>query len=118
MSYDLHIVDPETRETLTGDEPHQLHGGTYQVGGSQEAWLNITYNYAPHFYRVLGEKGIRTVFGMHADASIPVLEAAIAELGDDTSSNYWDATEGNAKKALQDMVALAQRFPQGVWAGD
>ena len=50
MSYDISLKDPVTKETLTVDEPHFMTGGTYQVGGCRELWLNITYNYGP-FYR-------------------------------------------------------------------
>lgn len=32
--------------------------------------------------------------------------------------NYWDATEGNAKRALLQLVALAKLRPDGVWDGD
>ena len=47
-----------------------------------------------------------------------MLEKAIGELGDDATDNYWDATEGNAARALRDLVALAKLAPEDVWAGD
>ena len=50
--------------------------------------------------------------------SIPVLEAAASRLADDATGNYWDATEGNAKRALLQLVALAKLRPDGVWDGD
>ena len=118
MSYDISLRDPVTKETLEVDEPHFIRGGTYKLGGNTELWLNITYNYAKHFYRVMGEKGIRSIYGMSGAESIPVLKKAISELGDDVSDNYWDSTEGNAKKALYGLLALAQMRPDGVWEGD
>jgi hypothetical protein len=30
-------------------------------------------------------------------------------------NDYWKATEGNAKRALCQLVALAQLRPDGVW---
>lgn len=119
MSYDINLCDPISGETIQLDSPHQLRGGTFVLGGTTEAWLNITYNYGKHYCRVLdGEKGIRVIYGMSGADSIPVLQKAIAQLGDDTSSNYWDSTEGNAKAALCGLLALAKLRPDGVWQGD
>lgn len=44
---------------------------------------------------------------------------AIAALGDDVDdSDYWHATEGNAKRALYGLLAFAKMRPDGVWDGD
>lgn len=118
MSYDIVLRDPVTKECIQFDTPHQMRGGTYVVGGTTEAHLNVTYNYAEHFVRVLGEKGIRSIYGTTGADSIPVLEAAISKLGDDADDDYWKATEGNAKQALVQLVALAKMRPDGVWDGD
>lgn len=118
MSYDINLCDPVTHDVLLLDEPHDMRGGTYAMGGTTECWLNITYNYAPIFRRELGEKGIRTIYGMTGAESIQLLEAAAARLADDATGNYWDATEGNAKRALLQLVALAKLRPDGVWDGD
>ncbi len=118
MSYDLYLSRSETGETIELAEKHQLRGGTYAVGGTTEAHLNVTWNYGRHFARVLGVSGIRTIYGLAGAESIPVLEKAIGELGDDATDNYWDATEGNAARALRDLVALAKLAPEDVWAGD
>jgi len=50
--------------------------------------------------------------------SIPILKAAIDDLQDNVSDNYWDATEGNAKRALCGLLAFARMRPDGVWDGD
>jgi hypothetical protein len=50
--------------------------------------------------------------------SIPVLQVAADWLDDDLSENYWEPTEGNAKKALLQLIALAKMRPDGVWEGD
>ena len=52
---------------------------------------------------------------MMAADSIPVLEKGIAQLGNDVDDNYWEPTEGNAKKALYGLLALAKLRPDGVW---
>ena len=90
MSYDINLTDPVTHEVIELSEPHFMRGGTYAVGGTTDMWLNVTYNYAKFYYRddVLGEDGIRTIYGMTGAESIPVLEKAIAAtLGTGTCRN-------------------------------
>ena len=118
MSYDISLHDPVTREVLYADMPHDMRGGIYCAGGTRELWLNVTYNYAPHFKRVLGERGVRTIYGMTGAESITVLEAASARLADDVSDDYWEPTEGNAKRALLQLAAMARLRPDGIWDGD
>jgi len=48
MSYDIYLNDADG-ETLNLPSRHVLKGGTYALGGTSQAWLNITYNYAPFF---------------------------------------------------------------------
>lgn len=80
MSYDIELTDPKTGKVLELDEPHDFSGGTYQVGGTTELWYNITYNYGKIFYPLLGEKGIRFLYGKTGEEVIPILEQAIAKL--------------------------------------
>lgn len=117
MSYDIELRHPVTNATLELDEPHQMRGGTYQVGGTRQLELNVTYNYAKH-YQAFGPNGIRTLYGKTGAESIPLLDAVIATLGDDVDRDYWTATEGNAKAALCQLRALATMRPDGVWHGD
>ena len=118
MSYDIRLCEPVSMEPIQLENKHYIRGGTYAVEGTQEAHLNITYNYAPHYYRVMGEKGIRSIYGMTGAESIPVLKAAMEKLADDVDSDYWESTEGNAKRALAGLLAFAQMRPDGVWEGD
>lgn len=131
MSYDIELKDAVTGERLRLDVPHEMRGGTYAVGGTQDCWLNITYNYAPHYCRVFPEvasthpagrdgklRGVRSIYGMTGAESIPHLKLAIAQLGNDVSDDYWEPTEGNAKLALWGLLALAQLRPDGIWDGD
>jgi hypothetical protein len=118
MSYDITLTDPVTKDTISFDAPHQMRGGTYVRVGTDQAWLNITYNHAQHFRKVLGEHGIRTIYGLSGAESTPLLASAIAALGDDAHVDYWTATEGNAKRALRQLLAMAQLRPDGIWDGD
>ncbi len=139
MSYDISLVDPVTKETLELDAPHQIKGGTYAMGGTTEAWLNVTWNYARWYYmdgvfpRRGEQSGIRSIYGMTGAESIPVLKSAIAalensgqELSDEKraeceqqgTTGYWMPTKVNAIKPLYGLLAFAQMRPDGVWDGD
>jgi len=117
MSYDIYMLNPETREPVQFEAPLDVRGGTYAMGGTTEAWLNVTYNYSRH-YGIMGDKGIRTIYGMTGLDSLAVLDAAIAQLGDDTDPDYWKATEGNAKAALVNLRQIAALCPSAIWSGD
>lgn len=119
MSYDIHL-------DCVLDEPHAEAGGTYACGGTTEPWLNITYNYANHFFRVMerdGTKGVRAIYGMTAIDSIPFLESAITQLGDERHEDYWKSTEGNAKASLLGLQRIAEQAVRegkghAIWGGD
>lgn len=140
MSYDIYLKEPVTGETIEFESKHMMTGGMYAIGGTTEAWMNVTYNYADWYYRdgvfplVGGEsRGIRTIYGMSGAESIPVLKSAIDTLEsctDDMSeeerkkceeqgaTGYWMPTRGNAIKPLYQLLAMAQMRPDGVWDGD
>lgn len=118
MNYYIALVDPTTNRLCLADHAHAIRGGTYALGKSTRCELNVTYNYAKHFVRVLPPNGIRTIYGMTGAQSIPVLMTAIDLLGTDVHEDYWQPTEGNARKALEDVLALATMRPDGVWEGD
>ncbi|MBR4688068.1 MAG: hypothetical protein IKP01_07105 [Bacteroidales bacterium] len=87
---------------------HDIAGGTYAIGGTASAWLYVTYNYAPIFFRVIGEGGIRSLHGMELREATPILDRAIAALGDaEPDADYWKATDGNARKALVGLRRLS-----------
>ena len=67
---------------------------------------------------VKGEDGIRTIYGKSGAESIPILEDAISKLGNDVDADYWKATEGNAKRPLMQLLAMAKMRPDGIWEGD
>lgn len=101
MSYDIYLKDPVTNDVCQLESAHFMRGGTYAVGGTQEAWLNITYNYAPYYYEATDgdprfahdeisayyadgttgplqtEYGIRGIYGKTGAESIPMLQNMI-----------------------------------------
>ena len=134
MSYDISLTDPCTHEVLCMDEPHHMKGGNYVVGGTDEMWLNVTYNYSRWYYKVFpDDKGIRAIYGLSGAESIPILRKAISDLEamtEDISAKerrqcetqectgYWLPTRVNAIKPLYSLLAFAQMRPDGVWDGD
>ena len=124
MSYDIRIRR-RTGEAVELRRAHDITSGTYAVGGTTEAWLNITYNYWKIFHRLFGEDSIRTIYGMNVKDARPVLVGAVARLGDaEPDENYWKACDGNAKKSLLGLVELTDRalsdYPDDemFWDGD
>ena len=99
--------------------PHKLRGGTYAVGGDNDARINITNNYSKFFQLVLGKEGIRSLYGKTAAEIIILVEPAIKVLGTDRDLNYWAITQGNAGAALSDLQKLARLVPpSAVLRGD
>jgi hypothetical protein len=119
MSWDLVLNDPVTKEVIQFDEPHMIRGGTYPLEGTKEACLNITYNYGIWYNALFpecdGVGGIRILEGMTGAESIAVITSVIAQLQDDTDPDYWQPTQGNAKRALCGLLAFAYSRPDGVW---
>ena len=121
MSYDISLCDPVTHETLKADSVHFIAGGARIVGETEKLMRYVTWNYRKFYRRndVLGKKGIRSIYGKTGAESIPMLEKAIAALGDDTDDDdYLHATEGNAKRALYWLLEFAKMRPDGVWDED
>ena len=111
MSYDIYLKDPVTEETIEFDEYHFMTGGTYALGGTSEAWLNITYNYADYYYdategdeRFYGQLwydepcnlGIRGIYGKTGAESIPMLKEMIRKITEKYQKDgEWITTERN-----------------------
>ena len=83
-------------------------GGTFAIGGSDAAELNVTYNYAPHF-------SFRDLDGMTGTQSLAPLEHAVNMLGTEQDPDYWKSTKGNAGYACNVLLGFAREHPDGVW---
>lgn len=120
MGYDITLRDADTGDVLKSDKLHKLSGSTYAKGGTYDLWLSVTYNYNEHYKKVFGEKGIRTIYGMSGKDSVPILKKAISLLEDDKEivHDYYAPTEGNAKRALCNLLEMAKMGPAGIWCGD
>ena len=112
MSYD---VDLEDDDGICEIEPHE-EGGTYVLGGTTDASLNITYNYSKYFYEFLDtEKGLRGLDGKKAQDVISKLENAVKGLGTEKDADYWKATPGNAGHSLSILLQWAKQHPNATF---
>lgn len=126
MSYDINLLDPISKNVIEINDAHFLRGGTYKLSGSTELSLNITYNYSKFLHQVLqpettpskDKSGIRSLYGMTALEAIPILEAAISSLKNDVDEDYWKPTEGNTKRALNNLLTMCKMRPDAIIDGD
>lgn len=126
MSYDINLLDPISKEIIEINDAHFLRGGTYKMGGSKELTLNITYNYSEILRQVIQPEdtpseyktGIRSLYGMTALEVVPILEVAISHLKDNVDEDYWKATEGNVKRALNNLLTMCKMRPDAIIDGD
>lgn len=134
MSYDVSLE--QDGKPVKVDQHEE--GGTYALGGIEEASLNITYNYSWFYYRYIDKKeGLRWLYGKKAKDCIGILELAVEELGTkqyevqesgfnlmDKSTHhlkhvdYWAPTPGNAGHALNILLQWAKKYPEAVFSGD
>jgi hypothetical protein len=91
-------------------------GGTYVLGGTHEASLNITYNYSEYYYKWINKEfGLRWLDGQRAWETINALAVAVENLGAKRDDDYWAATEGNAGYAASILLAWAKQHHDGIW---
>lgn len=93
---------------------HHREGGTYAMCGTDEAELNVTYNYGAHIHTHI-EGGLRSLNGKRAGDWVKPLRAAVAALGTDRDENYWAPTEGNAGYALSILLSWAEVHPDAIF---
>ena len=104
--------------------------------------LYVTYNYSWYFYNAIDkDKGIRVIYGLKAKDAIPLLEAALPKIDkfmdeerktkkvlsttwgvgaayDEADTNYWSVSARNAKRAVENIIALGKLAPDFTFTGD
>jgi len=103
MSYDVELLDKNGKVLVV---PNHSEGGTYVVGGTPYAELNITYNYSWFYYQHLDKKhGLRWLHEKKAWRTEKRLEKTIKQLGKTRWKDYWAPTPGNAGHALSVLLS-------------
>ena len=115
MSWDVKIIDKEGKIVRLSKK--HTEGGTYQLGGTDRAELNVTYNYSEHFTEVLG-CNFRELDGKTVKEVIPILEKAVKKLGDNPDKDYWKATKGNAGHALTVLLDMVKEAYDMIFSND
>ena len=105
MSWWISLNDSEG-EPLPVDK--FTEGGTYALGGSDKADLNVTYNYGKHF-------DFEQLNGKTGKATQKLLDEAVEKLGTIRDHDYWNPTEGNVGRACSILAKWAHQYPKGVW---
>ena len=112
MSWWVYLVD---EDGWVGVDKH-TEGGTYVVGGRDEAALNVTYNYNIHYLQELdSEAGLRWLNGKKARDVTDALAKAVDTLGVEPADDYWEPTAGNAGRALATLLDWAKQYPEAVF---
>ncbi len=112
MSFWVHL---ENEEGESVEVPTFREGGTQQIGGSNQAELNITYNYSQFYFDKLdSEQGLRWLDGKLAEEVLPRLVVAASKLYEQgpRDPDYWKATPGNAAFALGILCGWAIMNPK------
>lgn len=113
MSYWVYLED-ENEKTL--EVENHTEGGTYAMGGTNEAELNITYNYCKFYYPLIDkDNGIQYINGKKAKDVINRLENTVDKLGTKRDLDYWKPTEGNAGFAINILLGWAKEHPEGIF---
>jgi hypothetical protein len=109
MSYWIYLEQDGKTVQVDGHE----EGGTYALGGTTDAELNVTYNYSrvyhPHDFSL---KDLSDKTGGETSARLAEL---VSELGTDQSEDYWEPSDGNAGHALNVLLSWAKQHPRAVW---
>lgn len=112
MSFDVCLKKDDEIVSVANHE----EGGTYAVGGSTDADLNITYNYSWFYYDCFDKNaGLRWLNGKVAKDTIGRLERTVQELGTKQYTDYWAATPGNAGYALNILLNWAKEHPEATF---
>ncbi len=105
VSWDIYLED-ESGKTVT--VARHEDGGTFAVGGTTDAELNVTYNYGKHFK-------FRELDGHLANETMVFLGSAVGRLGTIRDSEYWKPTEGNVGAACATLLEWAKIHPGARW---
>lgn len=106
MSWWIYLQNGDTAVEV---KRHQ-EGGTYQVGGADDAVINVTYNYGNlfRFPELDGKTGSET---------LPMLDEFLTRHGmEEPSNNYWDSTPGNVVKTIRVLQSWALQYPDAKWS--
>ncbi len=105
MSWWIYLKNKEGKAV---EVPHFTEGGTYPMGGTNTAELNVTYNYSKHFdFKELDEKT--------GEEAMQLLMKAVDTLGSKRDNDYWNPTKGNVGYACRILLGWALKNPEAIF---
>lgn len=109
MSFDVGLLDDEGYLVPV---PHfEGEGGTFTIGGSEYAELNVTYNYSEIW-------SVEEIDGLSGAESEPILAEQVERFGVERDANYWIPTEGNVGYMANILLGWARLHPNAKWEVD
>lgn len=105
MSWWIYLEDEKGK---TVKVKNHSEGGTYVLGGTTRAELNVTYNYSKWF-------DFKKLNGSIAENVIKLFEKTIKDLGTEREKDYWNPTKGNVGYALSILLKWAKKYPKAVF---
>lgn len=102
MSWDLMLIDPLSKDPVDVDA--FTEGGTFPIGGTDKAVLNITYNYGKLF-------DFKYLNGKQAKDMIELLTYFAVNLGIEKDRDYWRPTPGNVGYTIKLLLKWAKSNP-------
>ena len=109
MSYWVYLTKDDKSVIVN----RHTEGGTYAVGGTKNAELNVTYNYSQVYSLV--RFSLRDIGGKMAQEVILELKCVITALGTNRHNDYWAPTPGNAGYALSILLKWAKQHPDATF---
>lgn len=125
MGYGISVT--KDGEVCHAGENLPYEGSNVCIGGTDRMSMTVTYNYGGLLREALGGDGVRDLDGCNVKCTVQKLKDAIGKLsgmddapwiekcekkGEDPSS-YWTETPSNVKKALEGMLWMAEKAPDG-----
>ena len=98
----------ENKEGETVEVPRHSEGGTYVMGGTKTAELNVTYNYGKHF-------DFKELDGKTGEEAKPLLTKAVENFGSKRNEDYWNPTKGNVGHACNILLSWVKENPKAIF---
>ena len=101
MSLDFVLIDPKTNEPV--EHSGKRMGEEYELKAES---VSFDRDYADLIGHIIGEDGFMELLGVSGEDSAEVLEQLVS---------FLDDIESDLKEVVEEMLALASEFAEGVW---
>lgn len=110
MGWSIYITD-KNGETVRLKSPHKISGSDFAVGGTQDLWMTLTFNYSRYYYQIWPCGGLCFLHGLSVKNAMRTLLEGMLLLKGEQCGDYWHASEGNARAGLLSILSLCALSP-------